>query len=167
MFALIGANAHSRWTREIALARTTIAFKIPTRKCELCVSFWLFHAATIFPFQPAISVIHIIAANVECIAVRFCCTSELYYCWQSVALFYASCTACLSLYCSRCVYCFFIISTIFFFSSMDLFCFGRLLSVTITWETDPPFSSFSMIYAIWLVSRVHLSLSLFIEWCEK
>lgn len=38
----------------------------------------------------------------------------------------------LSLYCSRCVYCFFIISTIFFFSSMDLFCFGRLLSVTIT-----------------------------------
>lgn len=67
---------------------------------------------------------------------------------------------------------FFVISTLFF-SSMNLFCFGRLLSVTITWETDPPFSSFSMIYAIWLVPSIHLSVIfwfIYIEWflwCEK
>lgn len=103
MCAHIGAIAHSRWTRESALARaqplhSKFRHESVSRVCRFGSIY-----ATIFPFQSAISVIHIVTANIECIAVLVLFVLQNY----TAGNLSRCCTLRaprLSLYCSRCVY---------------------------------------------------------------
>lgn len=150
--------------RASAWASSTITITIALKFRHESVSRVSFGVhATQFPFSTG----RFCHTHVECIVVLVCCASQIYY-WQSVALLNASLTASLFLYFS--LYVFFL--NIYHFFRWILFCFGRLLSVTITWKTDSPFSSFCMICAIWLVPRIHLSQSFihrvdFVFYCEK
>ena len=76
--------------------------------------FGSFMLHTIFPFQSVVSVIHIVAAKLKCIAVLFCCASRiirLAICRAVVR--YTAPRVSRTLYCAVCVHVFFVQSVYF------------------------------------------------------
>lgn len=155
-------TAHTWRASERALVSISLLHSNSDMKSVSRVSFGVY--ATIFPFQPAVSVIHTLLLAMLNVSLFYFVVLQNY----TGGNLSRCCTLraprlSLSLSIALCVSVFF---NFYVFFRMDLFCFGRLLSVTITWNTDSTIqfvlndlsdmtrSSLTFVTIFWFICRV-------------